>query len=268
MKSIQPTKQVDYGQDAPGVRLGMFAIGFVGFLLLIAEFIASRQSQQFSGAAGIAMLIAGTLLSLYGIGMGTYMTWSSRVGKLLSRDRLISQIDEKRPWCGDEMVLDVGCGRGLMLIGAAHKLSNGTAIGIDLWREEDQADNSPEATLHNARREGVVDRVRIETGDARKLPFENASMDVVLTHWVVHNLEDSADRKLIITEMWRVLRPGGVLAIADIGYVADYAEQLKAFGANSVEFYDGGIEAKIMGTLSGGTYRPQTLVCSRPMTSK
>ena len=110
--------------------------------------------------------------------------------------------------------------------------------------------------------------MRIETGDARKLPFEDGSIDVVLSHWIVHNIEDSADRKLVLSEMWRILRSGGILAIAYMGHVATYNEQLHAFGVNSIEFFDGGIEAKIMGDLSGGTYKSQTLICSCPITSR
>ncbi len=268
MNSLQPSKQVDYGQDAPGIRFGMFVIGTVGFATLIAGSVASKEGEKFPSAAGLAMQLIGALMMSYGVGMGAYMTRGSRVGKLRTRDRLIDQISKQRPWRGDEIVLDVGCGRGLMLIGAAHKLKNGSAIGVDLWRKADQTGNSPEATLRNACSEGVSDRVRIETGDARKLPFEDGSTDIVLSHWVVHNLEEPADRKLALDEMWRVLRPSGVLAIADIEYASDYAQHMLALGAPSVEFFDGGLEAKIMGALSGGTYRPPTIICSRPGTSR
>ncbi len=80
-----------------------------------------------------------------------------------------------RPWTGEEILLDVGCGRGLMLLGAARRLTTGHAVGIDLWRDEDQAENSPEALEANARLEGVADRIRIDTGDARQLPYPNAT---------------------------------------------------------------------------------------------
>ena len=68
-------------------------------------------------------------------------------------------------------MLDIGCGRGLMLVGAARRLKTGQAVGIDLWRAEDQADNSPPAAQANAHTEGVSDRIRIDTGDARQLPY-------------------------------------------------------------------------------------------------
>jgi arsenite methyltransferase len=150
-----------------------------------------------------------------------------------------------------------------MLVGAARRLTSGTAVGVDLWRAEDQAGNEPDAALENARLEGVADRVRVETGDARSLPSADGEYDVVLSHWVVHNLPDAADRTRALDEMLRVLRPGGTLVLADIAYLADYRAHLAARGVTDVRVLDDGWEARIMGALSGGTYRPQALVARR-----
>src|SRR5712691_5072616 len=62
------------------------------------------------------------------------MLWSSKVGKLRARDELIDGI----PWSGNELVLDVGCGRGLLLVATAKRLTRGKAIGIDVWHNVDQ----------------------------------------------------------------------------------------------------------------------------------
>lgn len=51
--------------------------------------------------------------------LGLIMIWGSKVGKRLLRDKMIDSIS----WRGDEKVLDVGCGHGLMLIGAAKRLA-------------------------------------------------------------------------------------------------------------------------------------------------
>lgn len=112
------------------------------------------------------------------------MIWDSKVGKLRTREHLLGRIT----WKGDERVLDVGCGRGLMLIGAAKRLASGEATGIDLWHAEDLSGNRPEATLENARREGVTEKIRVETGDMRQLPFADASFDVVVSRAAIHNL--------------------------------------------------------------------------------
>ncbi|MEJ0090771.1 MAG: class I SAM-dependent methyltransferase [Limisphaerales bacterium] len=154
---------------------------------------------------------------------GSVMLWGSKAGKLHLRDKIISSIS----WRGDEMVLDVGCGHGLMLIGAAKRLTSGKAVGIDLWQKEDQSDNSRESTLKNVRLENVAERVELLDGDARKLPFADNSFDVVLSSWALHNIYDRAERDGAVREIVRVLKPGGRLIIADIRHTGQYAKVLQ-----------------------------------------
>ena len=73
---------------------------------------------RFLGPSGLACAFA--LLLTAG-----FMLWGSKSGKLRVRDRLLATI----PWRGDERVLDVGCCRGLLLCGAARRLTTGTAVG-------------------------------------------------------------------------------------------------------------------------------------------
>lgn len=268
----QPTQKQkpDYGIDAPGVRRGMLIAGLGGTVLAAIATGARGFGLVGAGTASIVATVLtalGLLAAAYGFYMGGYMTYGSRIGKLRTRDRLLSQVAELRPWQGYEAVLDVGCGRGLMVIGAAKRLvagQHGHAVGIDMWRAEDQSANTPAAAQQNARIEGVADRVRIDTGDARALPYADGIFDVVLSHWVVHNLEPAADRLKALDEMLRVLRPGGVLALADIACFAQYREHLRARGVVQLRFLDGGFEARVMGVLSGGSYRPQALLAIRP----
>ena len=252
----------DYGIDAPAIRRGMLTAGLVGFGVAVAASIA-RRGGVLPDMVLLPMAALGLIASAYGFFMGGYMSYSSWYGKLKSRDRLLDLVGARRPWTGGEAVLDVGCGRGLMLIGAARRLSSGRAVGIDLWRQEDQANNSPQAALENAELEGVADRVQIDTGDARTLPYPAGSFDVVLSHWVVHNIPEDNDRRQVLDEMMRVLRPGGVLVVADIEHVPAYCEYLRAAGAIDLQFLDGGLEAKVMAALSGGTYCPQALLARR-----
>ncbi|MBC7840998.1 MAG: class I SAM-dependent methyltransferase [Gemmatimonadaceae bacterium] len=221
----------------------------------------ATRSPWSSIARGVAAV--GAVGALYGLGMSCYMTWSSKVGKRRTRDRLLDLAAQMRPWRGDETVLDVGCGRGLMLIGAAQRLTTGTAVGIDLWRETDQSGNTPIATKRNAQIEGVDDRVTIEHGDARALKFGDACMDVVTSHWVIHNIELEADRTKALEEMVRVLRPDGVLVLADIAQVGAYEAFLHSRGFRQLRFISGGFESRVMGALSGGTFRPQAIVARR-----
>lgn len=260
----RPSGGADYGIDAPGVRRGMLAAGIGGALL---SGLAGATAAYASGVvATVALWVAGAtaLAAVYGFGMAAYMTYASRIGKRRTRERLLDLAHLVVPWTGREAVLDVGCGRGLMLVGAARRLTSGTAIGVDLWRTEDQSDNTPDAALENARREGVFDRVSVQTADARNLSFADASFDAVLSHWMVHNIPDAADRARAIDEMLRVLRPGGVLVLADIAHHDAYRAQLLARGLDGLRVHDGGVEARVIGALSGGSFRPQALIGRRP----
>jgi ubiquinone/menaquinone biosynthesis C-methylase UbiE len=104
--------------------------------------------------------------------------------------------------------------------------------------------------MQNARHEGVADRIKIQTGDARALPIADERFDVVLSRWMVPNLESDHDQRQALDEMWRVVRPGGVMVLADIAHTQAYLYHLAALGAVSCDMLDGGFEARVMGCLT------------------
>jgi arsenite methyltransferase len=221
--SAATKRKVDYGLDAPGFQRGALFGGLAG---VIAGFAVSDWAARhsFTLIVNIANAFFWTGLSFFVTGCVTF--WGSKVGKLHLRDKIIASI----AWRGDEQVLDVGCGHGLMLLAAAKRLTTGRAVGIDIWSQVDQADNNPEATMENARIENVADRVVVQNADARKIPFADGSFDVVLSSFVIHNIHSVSDREQIIREINRVLKPGGQLAIADIKHTRQYANVLRGFG--------------------------------------
>jgi ubiquinone/menaquinone biosynthesis C-methylase UbiE len=135
---------------------------------------------------------------------------------------------------GDERILDMGCGRGAVLLMAAQHLTAGRAVGVDLWRGVDQSGNSAEATRNNAVAEGVADRVELHDGDMRALPFEDDSFDRVLSSLAIHNIHGRAGRAKAVSEAVRVLRPGGRLLIADVRSTREYQEELARLGMNDI----------------------------------
>lgn len=88
--------------------------------------------------------------------------YSTGPGKLSVWKELRDGLDLR----GDEDVLDIGCGRGAVLISAAHRLPQGRATGADIWRLRDQTGNSRAAAERNAMVEGVSDRVQVAAADA------------------------------------------------------------------------------------------------------
>ena len=209
----------DYGYDAPYGLLTFAALGAASVVAAIVSWWTQRGPLAALAFYG-AFFLANAFSFLYTTRHGKFQVWD----EILDELRL----------GGDQRVLDMGCGRGAVLIAVAKRLTSGRVTGIDLWSTHDQSGNSREVTLRNASLEGVEDRIEIETGDMRALPFPDASFDVVVSSLAIHNIRSSADRAKAVTEAWRVLKPGGGLAIADIRATARYAGALSKLGATGI----------------------------------
>lgn len=228
MGAIGNGQRPDYGIDAPGVVWRWAMKGSGGLALGLACSTVLRSSRPRPARASLAL---GLLYGLSYLGRAGLMIWTSKVGKLRERERLLDVL----PWRGDETVLDVGCGRGLLLTGAARRLTGGKAVGVDIWQEVDQSGNRPEATWANAWAEGVADRVRVVDGDARRLPFADQSFDAVVSSMVLHNIREESGRRQALEEIARVLKPGGRLVIQDMRHTEEYFDVLCRAGMMNVE---------------------------------
>ena len=214
----------DYGFDAPYVPL---LLGGGALLLLLAGVVNIRLGSPLWAAvtlAGGALLLLSTASYVYTTRVGKFMVWSRLLRDLRLR--------------GDERVLDLGCGRGAVLLMAAQLVPRGGVVGVDLWKAADQSGNRMEVTLLNAEFEGVRERVDLRTGDMRSLPFPDGSFDVVLSSLAIHNLPDAGARREAVDEAVRVLKPGGRLLIADIRSGDEYVRRLRQLGLREAERRD------------------------------
>ncbi|MFF2087463.1 methyltransferase domain-containing protein [Nocardia sp. NPDC058176] len=119
--------------------------------------------------------------------------------------RLLAELVTASGVSPGERALDVGCGPGKLVraLGTAVGPS-GLAVGVD-----------PSATaIDDNRRRDRVGRHRYEQGSAQELPFDDAEFDVLTCTFVMHHIPER-HRDAAIAQMWRVLRPGGRLLLAD-----------------------------------------------------
>jgi SAM-dependent methyltransferase len=106
-----------------------------------------------------------------------------------------------------ETVLDLGSGAGAdVLISARRVAPSGRAIGLDM------TDEMLKLARASARAAGV-DNVEFVKGYIEEIPLADASVDVVISNCVI-NL--SADKRKVLSETARVLRPGGRFAVSDV----------------------------------------------------
>ena len=218
------TEKPDYGVDAPAVMRNLLVIGAV--LLLV-------------GAVSPAVLHLGPVdlprsaffwPGGFVFGEGLLFLLYVKVGKFRHRDFMLGM----HAWRGDEQVLDVGCGRGLLLAGAAKRLTaiggTGRVTGIDLWSNVDMGANSAAATERNLELEGLAARCTLVTGSAAEMGFADGSFDAVVSNLCLHNIYDRPTREQAVREIARVLRPGGVALLSDYKLTGEYARQLREMG--------------------------------------
>jgi arsenite methyltransferase len=208
-----------YGFDAPPFLIGltiaallMLAGGIIGFAL--GGWVVGVWPLFFA-----VYFAASALLYLHATRRGKFAVWGEVLDGLALR--------------GDEHALDMGCGRGAVLIAVARRLTTGQASGADLWRTTDQSGNAEQVTRANAEAAGVSDRVRLDTADMTALPYPDESFDLVVSSLAIHNIQPAPGRLRALDEALRVLRPGGRLVIADINAAPAYRTHLVERGLST-----------------------------------
>lgn len=210
---VLPRRRGSYGIDAP--YAWVFLGGLAGFYVAMA-IVTGKLRFWVSGGFILALVAWHLHFTL----RGKFEVWAELLEGLGLR--------------GDERIVDLGCGRGAVLLMAAQHLSTGRAVGVDLWRTSDQSGNSADATQRNAVAEGVAARVELHTGSLTALPFEDRNFDVVLSSLAIHNIKGRAGREKAVSEAVRVLRPGGRLVIVDVRGIRQHQATLTKLGMNDV----------------------------------
>jgi arsenite methyltransferase len=208
---VSTSPKPSYGIDAPGVIRNLFIAGAVCFIVPIfipvikIGALSIDVSWLFWSAAYISL-------------SGFLMLFYSLYGKYKHRDRIINMIT----WKGDEQVLDIGTGKGLLMIGAAKKLTTGKSTGIDIWNAEDLTGNNIGNALQNAEIEGVEEKVVIKNENVMSMSFVDDSFDIILSNLCLHNIYNKDGRNTACNEIARVLKKGGTGIISDFRHVREY----------------------------------------------
>jgi arsenite methyltransferase len=233
-------KKLNYGIDAPNVVRNLSVIGT---LLLLCSFVI--QEDWFPPVSsflkysfffpGISLTIAALLMIAY-----------AKIGKFKHRKRIISLYN----WSGNEQVLDVGTGLGLLMIGVAKKLTTGKSYGIDIFNTYDLSNNSFEQTKINAKLENVSSKIEIRKENILATTFKDSSFDVIVSNLCLHNLYKREERKKACAEIFRILKSNGTVIISDFKNTREYRKAFEELG----------MVVKKEGTYFLDTFPPLTII--------
>ncbi len=215
--SVTDHKHPDYELHMPQLFTYPLPVGIISVILGgLLYFLLQKANPKIAGfLGGISILSGGLYVALWAV----LKRITNLERRLQARDKLLDEI----PWQGNETVLDVGCGNGIFILGAAKRLTTGKGIGIDMWTDG-SGDQRQEAFQQNAKIEGVADRVSLQNEDVRQLPFDDGFFDVIITGLTMHHIGFDTDKA--IGEMARVLKPGGRMAIYDEPSTVFYCAKL------------------------------------------
>lgn len=225
-------KKTNYGNWVP---ISMFYVLLpVDILLAVLCFLVKVRVCK--ALIGVVFVLA--------VSMTLYM-WICRRRFAFEHGGLMGEIHEflvqHLSYDGEGCVLDIGCGAGALTIRCAKLYPKAKLIGMDYWGKE--WSYAKEQCENNAEAEGVAERCRFEKGDAAKLNYADESFDAAVSNFVFHEVRTAADKRDVVREALRVIKPGGSFAFQDMfgqqklyGDMNEFVEQLKAEGIKEIHY--------------------------------
>jgi len=199
----------------------------------------------FAGAtAAVRWLGVLTAFFAFVSGYFAYARWAFSPGGRDIQNRMLALVTAHlRDWSGEGKVLDVGCGDGALAIRIAKDNPDAHVLGVDKWGANWEF--SRRRCEDNAAAEGVGNRVSFEDADAASLPFDDAAFDAVVSNFVFHEVRSVSDKRRLLQEALRVLKPGGVFVFQDLflwrrvyGPIDGLLQTLRGWGIGTVGFVD------------------------------
>lgn len=186
--------------------LGLCALG-IGALLLLPLGPLYRSVMMF--------LFVIAILSLF-FPLYSYIMFSQKGGRF--QEKVYNLIIQSLGTTVRGRVLDIGAGNGVLAVMIAQQLDKSEVIGVDYWGKDWEYSQS--VCENNARIGRVENRVHFQKGDAAALEFANDTFDGAISNLTFHEVQSAADKREVVREALRVIKPNGRFAFVDYFYDA------------------------------------------------
>ena len=196
----------------------------------------------FIGLAFLAPLwaiLAGLFGLIYGYFLLSHYRFSPAGGDVQAK--IVGLILEDLDWDGMGQALDIGCGNAALTLRLAQAYPAARVTGCDFWGRN--WDYSQRVCERNASLTGVSDRVAFQKASASALPFEDGAFDLAVSNLTFHEVSDNKDKREVLREALRVVRPGGKFAFQDLfmvegmyGKPEELVSLVKSWGIREVKF--------------------------------
>jgi ubiquinone/menaquinone biosynthesis C-methylase UbiE len=201
----------DYGnwiQKRKLLFLGCFTLG-TGILI----FIPLGSVYRIGMTVLFAIILVSFLFPLY-----SYLMFSQKGGKL--QEKIYNLIIQNLGENVKGRFIDIGCGNGVLAVKLAQQHEETDVSGIDSWGKDWEYSKS--VCEKNALSAKVQNRVHFQKGDAAALEFADDTFDGAVSNLTFHEVKSTADKKSVLQEALRVIKPGGIFVFIDYFYDDKY----------------------------------------------
>jgi SAM-dependent methyltransferase len=210
--------QLDYGNWIRKRKLFILGLCTLGVGALI--FIPLGSLYRLTVTILFAITLVSFLFPLY-----AYVMFSQKGGRFQEKvyDFIIQSLGAKVKG----RILDIGSGNGVLAVRLAQQHSEVQVVGIDYWGKD--WEYSKGVCEKNARAAQVDRRVHFQKGDAAALEFAAEIFDGAISNLTFHEVESVVDKREVVREALRVVKPGGTFAFVDYFYDAKYYGKASEF---------------------------------------
>jgi len=124
-------------------------------------------------------------------------------------------------------ILDIGSGNGVLAVKLAQQHPEVEVVGIDYWGKD--WEYSQRVCEQNAWVAQVESRVHFQKGDAATLDFADNTFDGATSNLTFHEVKTVVDKREVVREALRVVKPGGTFAFVDYFYEGKYYGNVSEF---------------------------------------